>query len=429
MLYSFSLRVLTLTIMWIGLGVLKSVNMLDSGFYFQAALFSLLVIAGSVAEFMFNYEGDGNLLPVVQTVLAIGLVFLVRINPSLAQDQFVWANLGLIVFYVILFGLRDYRKLEEYQYLWGFGALVLLLVTLFFGVTIGGATSWIRFGHFGFQPEELVKVTLLLFMASYLDNNRELLRVGTFQIGRLSLPDRKTLGPFAFIGIFVLGLLAAQKSLGTALVFFLLMVFIIYMVTERLLYLLLAFPVMLMTAAAGYLLFGHVRVRIATWLNPWAEYTEGGFQIAQSLFAISGGKLLGTGLGNGIGAYQIPLADTDFIFAVMAEELGFAGAMAVICLFIIIVLRALAIGVKAVDRFGQILAAGIGILIGVEVLIILAGVTKLLPLTGLPLPWMSYGGSSMLTHFLLLGLLANISHCSSFSLSEAPIGKRAGVVS
>lgn len=427
MLYSLSLRFLTLMIMWTGLGVLKINNMADSQLLWQAAFFSFLVIAGGLVEHFFGYDGDNNLLPVVQTILAIGLVFLVRINSSLAENQFVWANIGIIVYYFILFGIRDYKKLQEYQYLWGLAALALLLITLFFGVTIYGATSSLVIGQFSFQPEELVKVTLLLFMASYLDNNRELLRVGTVQAGRISLPDKKTLGPFAFIGIFVLGLLAAQKSLGTALVFFLLMVFIIYMVTERLLYLVFSIPVVLLTGTAGYLLFGHVRVRVATWLNPWIDATGGGFQIAQSIFAISGGRLLGTGLGNGIGAYQIPLAGTDFIFSVIAEELGFAGAMAVICLFIVIVMRAFAVSVKAVDRFGQILAAGIGILIGVEALIILAGVTKLLPLTGLPLPWISYGGSSLLVHFLLLGILANISHSSAFSLNEVQVGKRVGV--
>jgi len=177
----------------------------------------------------------------------------------------------------------------------------------------------------------------------------------------------------------------------------------------------LALPIFIVTFILGYFLFGHVRLRVEVWLHPWQDPTGGGYQIAQSLFAIGGGKILGTGFGNGIGAYQVPAASTDFIFSVIAEELGFAGAMAVLCLFLIVVMRAFVVSLQALDRFGQILAAGIGILIGTETLIILAGVTKLLPLTGIPLPWVSYGGSSMLVHFLLLGLLVNISQSAETS--------------
>jgi cell division protein FtsW (lipid II flippase) len=184
-------------------------------------------------------------------------------------------------------------------------------------------------------------------------------------------------------------------------------------VTERVLYLGIALPVFLLTGTVGYFLFGHVRVRIATWLDPWVDASGGGYQIAQSLFAIGGGGVLGTGLGNGIGASQVPASSTDFIFSVISEELGFAGAIAVLILFLIIVLRAFLVSMQATERFGQILAAGIGILVGTETLIILAGVTKLLPLTGIPLPWVSYGGSSLLIHFLLLGILANISHATA----------------
>ncbi|AHF09539.1 MULTISPECIES: FtsW/RodA/SpoVE family cell cycle protein [Dehalobacter] len=425
MLHRLSLRVLTLVILWMGLGVLKLDDMTESGFFLQGAVFSFLILAGALFEIFFCYQGDPYLLPVVQTILAIGLVFLTRINPALAADQFIWANLGLIIYYAVFLILRDYRKLGEYQYLWGMLALLMLLLTLIFGTTINGATSWFRFAGMGFQPEELVKVALLLFLASYLSDNKELLRFGTIQVGKFSLPDAKTMGPFVFIGVFVLGLLGAQKSLGTALVFFLLMVFILYVATERLLYLVVSVPLVMVTGAAGYILFDHVRVRVATWINPWLDASGGAYQISQSIFAISGGRLLGTGLGNGIGAYQIPNADTDFIFSVIAEEIGFIGAMAVISLFIIVVMRCFCVSTRAVDRFGQILAAGIGILIGVEALIILAGVTKMLPLTGLPLPWMSYGGSSMVGHFLLLGILAGISHSSAFSVSQIPIGKQA----
>jgi len=428
MLYSLSLRLITLAILWTGLGVLKIDDMADNAFFSQAAIFSMLVLVGAVIERLFRYEGDRHLVPVVQTLLAIGLVFLIRVEPSQAHDQFIWANMGMVVLYVVMFGLKDYHKLEDYQYIWGLAALGLLFITLAFGVTINGATSSLKIGGIGFQTEELVKVTLLLFMAAYLDNNQELLRIGTIQVGKISIPDKKTLGPFVLIAVVVLGLLAAQKSLGTALVFFLLIIFIIYMVTERMIYLLLSLPAVLLTGTIAYFLFGHVRVRVETWLNPWIDSTGGGFQISQSIFAISGGRILGTGLGNGLGAYQIPHADTDFIFSVIAEETGFLGAMAVIALFAIIVLRALAVSTKTPDRFGQILSAGIGILIGVETLIILAGVTKILPLTGLPLPWVSYGGSSIIVHFLLLGLLGNISHSSSFSVNEVQLGKRAGVV-
>ncbi|MFA6807979.1 MAG: FtsW/RodA/SpoVE family cell cycle protein, partial [Eubacteriales bacterium] len=349
-----SLRILTFLILWTGIFVLKKGEISADEIVIQAVIFTVLVTVGLFIERFFAFKGDICLIPVVEAILAIGLVFLIRIKPEVAQTQFVWANLGLICFYVILFGIKDYRKLGEFKYLWGMAALGLLMITLVFGVTLGGATSWIRIGSVGFEPEELVKVTLLLFLASYLKDNEEILRVGTVQVGKFSLPDKRTLGPFVITAIFVLGLLAAQKSLGTAMVFFFLFVLLIYMVTERIIYLLMAIPMMVTTGIFGYMLFGHVRVRIATWINPWVDSTGTGFQIAQSIFAISGGKLLGTGLGNGIGAYQIPASSTDFIFSVIAEEVGFAGAMAVIFLFIVVVMRAFAVSIRALDRFGQI---------------------------------------------------------------------------
>lgn len=407
------LRLLILTILWVGLGVLALDGKANEQILWQAGVFSLLLLIGAVLESLVVYKGDPLLLPTVQLILAIGLVFLTRIRPASALRQFWWANLGLLIFYVVLYLLRDYRILGRFRYLSGLGAVGLLLVTLIFGATHGGATSWFHIGAMNFEPEELVKVAMLIFLASYLSEHEEILRVGTVQLGWLSLPDWRTLGPFLVMGGFSLGLLAAQKSLGTALVFYSLYVLVLYVVTERLLYLGVSIPVFLGTGVLGYFLFGHVRVRVSTWLDPWVDTSGGGYQIAQSLFAIGGGKILGTGLGNGIGASQVPAASTDFIFSVIAEELGFAGAMAVLILFLVVVLRAFVVSMQAPDRFGQILAAGIGILVGTETLIILAGVTKLLPLTGIPLPWVSYGGSSLLIHFLLLGILANISHSTA----------------
>ncbi|SHH61742.1 FtsW/RodA/SpoVE family cell cycle protein [Desulfosporosinus lacus] len=414
MIQRLTLRILILGMMWIGLGLLK-LDAEMSRLLWQALIFTVIVLLGSLMEHLFNYQGDPYILPVVQAIMALGLVFVVRINPDVALHQFWWANIGQLLFYAVLWSIRDYRYFGRFRYIWGLLAVGLLLVTLLFGSEEGGATSSFRIGGIGLQPEEFVKLALLLFMATYLEENEELLRVGTVQWGRFSLPDWRTLRPFMIMVAFVLGILAAQKSLGTALVFYMLFVLMLYVVTERTLYLGISMPVFLLTGTVGYMLFRHVRVRVSVWLNPWQDPTGMGYQIAQSLFAIGGGKILGTGLGNGIGASTVPVAISDFIFSVIAEELGFAGAMAVLVLFLIVVMRAFAISIRAKDRFGQILAAGIGILLGTETLIILAGVTKLLPLTGIPLPWVSYGGSSLIVHFILLGVLLNISNATAVS--------------
>lgn len=412
MIHRLTTRIIILGMMWLGLSLLKWES-LSPQLFSQALIFSAIVLLGCLMEQILHYQGDPYILPVVQAIMALGLVFVVRINSNVALHQFWWANIGQVLFYIVLWTMHDYRKLGRFRYLWGLLAVALLLATLLFGAEEGGATSSFQFLGIGIQPEEFVKLALLLFMATYLEENEELLRVGTVQWGRFSLPDWRTLGPFMIMVAFILGILAAQKSLGTALVFYMLFVLMLYVVTERTLYLGISFPILLLTGTVGYMLFRHVRVRVAVWMNPWLDPSGGGYQIAQSLFAISGGKILGTGLGNGIGATTVPVAISDFVFSVIAEELGFAGAMAVLVLFLIVVMRAFSVSLRAKDRFGQILAAGIGILLGTETLIILAGVTKLLPLTGIPLPWVSYGGSSLIVHFILLGVLLNISNATA----------------
>ena len=414
MIQRLTTRLLISVIMWVGLYLLQWEGH-QSQLFWLALIFTGIVLLGSVMEQILHYQGDPYILPVVQAILAIGLVFVVRINPESAVRQFWWASIGQIIFYVVLWMIQDYRQLGRYRYLSGLLAVGLLLVTLLFGFSSGGAKSWLRIGGIGIEPEEFVKLALLLFLSTYLEENEELLRVGIVQWGRFSLPDWRTLGPFMLIAAFVLGILAAQKSLGVALLFYILFVLMLYVATERSLYLGISAPIFLLTGTLGYMLFAHVRVRVMVWMNPWQDPTGMGYQIAQSLFAISGGRIVGTGLGNGIGASTVPVASSDFIFSIIAEELGFAGAMAVLVLFLIVVMRAFAVSLRAKDRFGQILAAGIGILLGTETLIILAGVTKLLPLTGIPLPWVSYGGSSLIVHFILLGVLLNISNATAVS--------------
>ncbi|MCL1852626.1 MAG: FtsW/RodA/SpoVE family cell cycle protein [Peptococcaceae bacterium] len=404
---------MALVILGVGWGTLFLQGRADWGQLYFLGIFAGLVLLGALLEFFRHCRGDSLLFSIVLMIMCVGLVFVTRVDAELASRQLIWASIGIVVYYAVVFGLKDYRRLGNYSFIWGILALLLLVVTLVLGETVGGATSWLDFGGFSVQPEEMVKVCSLLFLASYLNANRELLSIGSAQVGPFSLPGRQVIGPFLLLMVLVLGFLAAQKSLGTAMVFFFLFVLLMYLVTGRKLYLAASLPLAAFCAGLGYLLFSHVRVRVDTWINPWPEAAGGGYQIAQSLFAISAGGLFGTGLGQGIAAYKVPIAESDFIFAVIAEETGFAGAMALIALFMILIIRCFIVSMRSVDRFGQILAGGIGILIGVETLVILAGVLKLFPLTGLVLPWVSYGGNSLVLHLLLLGLLTNMSHMSA----------------
>lgn len=376
-------------------------------------MFSIVLLAYVVLSLLLGYRGDSLLLPAVSCLLAVGLVILARINPDLARRQFLWATFGVAVVAACLWGLKDYRRLARYQYIWALLAVVMLFVTLFFGVSSGGARSWFRLGPISVEPEELVKVAMIIFLANYLQTNRELLAIGTIPVWRFSVPEPRVLGPLAMMVGVSLMLLAAQKSLGTALVFFGVALFMIYLATGKGTYLFLGLPVFLATGFAGYQLFGHVRTRVAIWLDPWQSIYGSGNQIVQGLFAIGGGGMFGMGLGGGFGAAKIPEAESDFVFAVIAEELGFIGALVIILLFILIIYRCFVIALRANDEFGTILAGGIGFLFGFEALIILAGVIKVLPLTGIPLPWVSYGGNSLLVHMFLIGCLNNISHVSA----------------
>jgi cell division protein FtsW (lipid II flippase) len=412
-------------ILWMGLGILYLQGKEVGPFVWQAGMFSAVLLAYGLLSLLLGYRGDQFLLPAVACLMAVGLIILARMNPDLARRQFLWGTFSVGVVAACLWGLRDYRRLARYQYLWAMLSVGLLIVTLAFGASSGGATSWFRLGPLSIEPEELAKVSMIIFLANYLQHNREMLAVGTIQVWRFSFPEPRVLGPLAMmVGVSLL-LLAAQKSLGTALVFFGVALFMVYLATGKGTYLLLGAPVFLATGFAGYQLFGHVRTRVAIWLDPWQSVYGSGNQIAQGLFAIGGGGMFGMGLGKGFGTVKIPAVETDFIFAVIAEELGFIGALAIILLFLVIIYRCFVIALRANDEFGTILAGGLGFLFAFEALIILAGVTKLLPLTGLPLPWVSYGGNSLLVHMFLIGTLNNISHVSAQApaLGQVKVGK------
>lgn len=353
-----------------------------------------------------DFRGDRTLFPAVALLAATGLVFLLRLDLEYGLRQFVWLLTGLAVLAVTTGLLRDYRLLAEYQYFWAAAGAAALLAPLIFGQESGGARSWLKLGAVQFQPSEFAKVFLVVFLAVFLAR-----ATGKHEAGvRLWLPPAGLL----VLTLVVLGL---QNDIGTAAIYFATFLTLVYAATARVVFVAGGLVLLAAGTAALARVAPHVRVRLETWLNPWPQVQTHGYQITQSLFAIAAGGITGTGLGAGHPEF-VPAAHTDFIFAAVVEELGFLGGAGCILLFVFLVYRGLKIALECRDRFGTLLATGCTALLGWQGFVIMAGVTRLLPLTGVTLPFVSYGGSSLVTSFILLGLLLNISHAGGGSTHE-----------
>lgn len=356
-----------------------------------------------------GYRGDCYLLPIVALLSTTGLVFLFRLEPAYGMRQFVWLLTGLGALLLTTRWLIDFRFLSDYKYIYALAGLLALLLPIFFGSEQGGAKSWLDLGFFHLQPSEFVKILVVLFLASYLSENKAVLTAGGRHLGNLALPGPQEWGPLlAMWGISLL-LLVFQKDLGAALIYFSTFLTMVYVATSRFAYVMLGLALFAVGMVASFYMFDHVQVRVAIWLNPWNTIETTGYQIAQSLFAINAGGVLGSGLGLGFPGY-IPAVHTDLIFSAICEEMGLAGGVGIIILYLIFVFRGIRIALKTNDEFAVLAAFGLTALLGLQVFIIIAGVTKLLPLTGITLPYISYGGSSLVANFILLGLLLNISH-------------------
>lgn len=369
------------------------------------AAFLLVSIYWQIA----GYRGDCFLLPLTALLSTTGLIFLFRLDPAYGVRQFFWLLIGLGVLLLTSRLLLDFRFLSDYKYIYALAGLIVLILPVFFGHEQGGAKSWLDIGILHFQPSEFVKILVVLFLASYLSENRAVLTVGTRNLGGLALPGPQEWGPLlAMWGISLL-LLVFQRDLGAALIYFSTFLTMVYVATSRISYVLFGFVLFIAGAAASFYMFDHVRARVEIWMNPWPSIETTGYQIIQSLFAINSGGVLGSGLGLGYPGY-IPAVHTDLIFSAICEEMGLAGGAGIIILFMIFVYRGIRIALKTSDDFAALAASGLTALLGLQAFIIIAGVTKLLPLTGITLPYISYGGSSLVANFILLGLLLNISH-------------------
>ncbi|NHM25629.1 FtsW/RodA/SpoVE family cell cycle protein [Desulfofundulus sp. TPOSR] len=356
-----------------------------------------------------GFAGDPFLLPLVAFFSSTSLVFLYRLNPAYAVRQFVWLMIGLFTLWVITRFLLRYRVLADYKYVYALAGIIGLLLPIFFGVEQGGAKSWLDLGLFQVQPSEFVKILLVLFLASFLAENRLALAEGTRTVMGIALPAPQEWGPLLVMWGVSLLLLIFQKDLGAALIYFTTFLAMVYASTARVAYVCLGGALFLAGAAGSYALFEHVRLRVEIWLNPWQYVETAGYQVVQSLFALAAGGLTGSGLGAGLPQF-VPAVHTDFIFAAITEELGLAGGLGLLIIYMLFVYRGFVIALAARDDFACLLAAGFTALMGLQTFIIIAGVIKLLPLTGVTLPFVSYGGSSLVANFIILGLLLNISH-------------------
>jgi peptidoglycan glycosyltransferase len=359
---------------------------------------------------------DQTLLPLAGLLNGIGYVFIVRLDRHQAGLQAVWTALGVGAFIATLVVVRRARDLGRYRYLFGFGGVGLLLLPLLplVGENIGGSRVWVHFGPINFQPGEFAKIALVIFCASYLAEKRDVLAKGDRRVGSIPLPDLRALGPVALAWGLSIVVMVAERDLGMSMLYFGLFIVMLFVATGRRRYVGAGVGMFAAAAWAAYQGFAHVRVRFQVWLNPWPVSQSSGFQIVQSMFAFGAGGLAGTGLALG-SPNHIPAVQTDFIFAAVGEELGLVGTMALLIAFLLIVGSALRIAVRTEQPLEKLVAVGAATIFGLQTFIIVSGVIRLLPLTGLTLPFVSYGGSSLLANYVLLALLIRISHDSAVS--------------
>ena len=382
---------------------------------YLAALFGVhgaLVLAGR--------RTDQILLPTIGLLGGIGLLLMERLPQNLAgnlgglaQTQLVWLVIGLAIVVVLAVAVRNDVWLRRYKYTWAVAGVGLLLATFVFGRDVNGARLSLTIGPFSGQPSELLKVILVVFLAGYLSENRPLLTDESTRIGPFRLPPLPYLAPMVAMWAIALGIVIVQRDLGAALLFFAVFLLLMYVSTARVGYVVVGLAAFVVGAAVLYFLVGHVRTRIDIWIDPFLDPNGAGYQVVQALHAFARGGLIGTGFGGGLptiaGRPPIPQLHTDFPFAALGEELGLVGILAILGLYLVLVQRGLRIASAAQDEFRAILAAGLSLVIGVQAFIIAAGNLKLIPLTGITLPFVSYGGSSLLANAVIVGLLIALS--------------------
>lgn len=386
--------------------------------------YCLIYLAAHFCLGYFARESNPFILPLLCLLTSLSLIMNYRLgsgkNLWRFYYQFLWIGLGILLFMVVVVFLRDVQILKKYKYTIAVLGLALLLSPLLptpfvKGVEIYGARIWLQIGPIVFQPSEFAKILLAIFFAAYLYEKKEFIILPSKKVfGFLPIPSLKHLGPLLSMWIISMVILIFQKDLGSSFLLFGLFISIFYIATEKKSYslagiiLFFASIVAIYYISAQFNLLAHIRERIDLWLKPFAEVAVRKEQIAESLFAIGSGGFWGAGLGQGA-PYFIPAVATDFAFSALAEELGFIGALGIITTYILLFVNGYKIALSNNDEFEKLLAVGLTTALALQTLVILGGVIKLIPLTGVTLPFISYGGSSLIANFILMGILISIS--------------------
>ncbi|MDR2672627.1 MAG: FtsW/RodA/SpoVE family cell cycle protein [Coriobacteriales bacterium] len=351
---------------------------------------------------------DAAILPLCFMLSGIGIAFVMRLAPNLAGRQVIWLFVSIAAMVLTLVFVRSVRKLGDFKYTILILGLLCLALPAVIGTEQNGSKIWLTFAGFSFQPGEVAKVLIILFLAGYLADNREMLSVSGRRLGRVNIPDLRTLVPLIIMWGISLLMVVFERDLGSALLFFGLFVLMLYVATGRVSFVVAAALLGIVGAVGAYFLFDHVSTRVSIWLDPFAYAQTSGYQLVQAAYSLADGDLLGTGIGRGMPTF-IPIVESDFIFVAIAEEMGLLGAAGLLLLFILFAVRGFTIASRARSDMEAFSACGLTAAISLQAFVIVGGTTMLIPLTGVTLPFISQGGSSLLASFVILGLLLRIS--------------------
>jgi cell division protein FtsW (lipid II flippase) len=377
-----------------------------------------LVLVAHIAVRRFASYADPLLLPCAALLNGVGLVLIHRLDlvapksdNSDATLQLAWSAIGVVAFIGVLVVVRDHRRLQRYTYTSMLIGLVLLAIPSILPARfseVNGARNWIRFAGFSIQPGEFAKILLVIFVAGFLVAKRDALALASHRFLGLDLPRGRDLGPILVAWLVSIGLLVRGRDLGMSMLFFGFFIVMLYIATERLSWVFIGVALFCGGTFVAYHLFAHVRERFEIWLHPFDYAKTSGYQLVQGLYGFSSGGLMGTGLGKGR-PDLVPFAKSDFIVATVGEELGLTGLMAILLVYVVIVTRGLRASLSVRDSFGKLLAGGLAVCLAVQVFVVVGGVMRLIPLTGITTPFLSYGGSSLVSNWALIALLLRIS--------------------